>query len=414
MMVVVKLAWRNIWRQQRRTWLSSSAIALALVLSLFMRSMQEGSYAHNLLSASKLSTGVLQLQDPNFEDSQSSNDLISLSSQQLTQALSFNGVQALLPRLQSPLFFSGNERSKAALLIGFDADAERAYSALDKRIKNGTYFQRSQDQQGQYPTIIMGHSMATFLKLNVGDSVVLFGQGRHGNTAADRFSLIGTINYPNQQLESQIAFVQLKDAQQLLSSPDLISSILVHANEVSLGPSLKPQFEQLFPSYRVLDWRDSSPEMAQQFDLDRISGQLMILALYVVVGFGLFATVIMMTLERRREFAMLLASGLTRYKLAQMLGLETIFMSLIGLALGLGISIPLLGYFALNPIPLTGETAQMMLDMGFDPILPFNFSMDLFQEQLLIVFGMSCTCLVFPLVKAFQLNISQALSEASL
>lgn len=128
--------------------------------------------------------------------------------------------------------------------------------------------------------------------------------------------------------------------------------------------------------------------MEQQIQIDRVSGIIMMYILYGIVGFGLFATLLMMTLERQREFGVMLATGMVRFRLLKLLVIESFFIGLLGILLGLVIAIPVLGYLYINPITLTGDTAKAMLEMGYDPVIPVLISGWLFINQMLIVTGL--------------------------
>jgi ABC-type lipoprotein release transport system permease subunit len=159
----------------------------------------------------------------------------------------------------------------------------------------------------------------------------------------------------------------------------------------------------------VRDWADLSPETAQQISLDRVSGIFIMYLLYAIVGFGLFATLLMMTLERQREFAVMLATGLLRYKLLTLISIESLFIGLIGISLGLIIVVPILIWFSLNPITLTGETASMMLEMGYDPVIPVLFSAQLFIDQIMIVLSLLAICLIYPMWRLQKMRLVDAL-----
>ncbi|WP_229380951.1 ABC transporter permease [Shewanella psychropiezotolerans] len=135
----------------------------------------------------------------------------------------------------------------------------------------------------------------------------------------------------------------------------------------------------------------------------------MMYLLYGVVGFGLFATILMMTLERQREFGVMLATGLLRPKLLGLVMLESSFISLLGIIIGLVIATPVLIWFNFYPIQLTGETAQLMLDMGWEPIIPMMLAPWLFIDQIVIVLALMLLCLIYPLWRVYRLDLVTAL-----
>lgn len=140
-----------------------------------------------------------------------------------------------------------------------------------------------------------------------------------------------------------------------------------------------------------------------------MSGRFLTGILYGVVGFGLLATLVMMTLERQREFAVMLATGLSRRRLQAMLALESLALAALGVIMGLLLITPILVYFWANPITLSGETAQLIQEMGYDPIIPFSLAPALFIEQVEAVLMIVALCITYPQIIARRLCITTAL-----
>ena len=159
----------------------------------------------------------------------------------------------------------------------------------------------------------------------------------------------------------------------------------------------------------VRDWQDLSPEMAQQILLDRAGGLFLMYILYGVVGFGLFVTLMMMTLERQREFGVMLATGMLRSRLLQLISIESLLIGLLGIALGVLTALPILLWFSAFPIELTGETGKMMLEMGYEPIIPLLINSALFLDQIQIVLILLVLCLLYPMWRTYRLCLVDAL-----
>ncbi|MDG2684717.1 FtsX-like permease family protein, partial [Vibrio parahaemolyticus] len=147
----------------------------------------------------------------------------------------------------------------------------------------------------------------------------------------------------------------------------------------------------------------------QQIALDKAGGIFLIYILYGIVGFGLFATILMTTLERQREFAVMLATGMLRSKLIGLISIESLFIAIIGIVLGLIVSAPVLGYFYFNPIEITGEAAQVMLESGFEPIVPVSLEPHLLLNQIIVVLIILSLCLVYPMIRLLRLPIASGL-----
>ncbi|SDJ68018.1 ABC-type transport system, involved in lipoprotein release, permease component [Ferrimonas sediminum] len=401
--MLVTLAWRNLWRQKRRTLLTAAALALALLLSLATRSLQEGTYANNIDNAARFSTGLVQLQHPDFKESRSIDDLLPGTAAFIGPARAIDGISHILPRLESFALAAGASRSKGVMVMGVQPLAEARYANVDRRLTLGHYL--SEDDQG----VLIGEGLARYLSLSVGDELVLYGQGYHGQTAAGLFPIRGVLSFPMAGVDNQLVYMPLPLAQQLYGCEGLVSNWVLHTHTLAQLPTATQALRHRYPDAAVWDWQALSPEMAQQIQMDRAGGLFMMYLLYGVVGFGLFATLVMMILERQREFGVMLATGMVRRQLLLLIIIESGLLALVGVVLGLAIAAPLLAWFAYHPLTLTGEAARMVMEMGWDPLMPVLLSPQLVINQILIVLGLLGLCLAYPLWRLYRLNLVQAL-----
>jgi len=424
--MLVKLAWRNLWRQKRRTILTALALALALVLSLFMRSMQEGSYANNIENSAKFSTGILQLQHVEFEESQSIEDLLPATDEFIGAARKLDDVERILPRLESFALAAAGDKSKGVMVLGVMPALEDEYSSISDKVVEGEFI-KADDK-----SVLIGQGLANYLSLTVGDELVLYGQGYRGQTAAGLYKIKGIVHFPLPQLDNQLIYMPLPLSQTLFSTGEQVSAWVIDTRELTRLEQTKADLERAYSANALLhssppfsqdsslykngksqvnvrDWEDLAPEMAQQIAMDKAGGIFMMYLLYGVVGFGLFATILMMTLERYREFGVMMATGLVRTKLLGLVILESSFISLLGVTIGLALATPLVVWFHYHPIQLTGETGEMMLELGWEPILPMLLSPWLFIDQILIVLGLMLLCLPYPLWRIYRLDLVSAL-----
>jgi len=401
----VRLAWRNIWRQKRRTFITAGAIVTVLVLALFMRSMQEGSYAQNLDNATRFYSGYLQLQEPGFSKNQSIDKLLPADDEFVHRIHAIEGVATAVPRLESFALGAAGERSKGVVVMGVSPRAEDTYSGLAGRVRKGRYFSDEAEK-----AVLVGGKLAEYFDLTIGGELVLYGQGYHGTTAAGLYQVAGIIHFPNQQIDSRIVYLPLKTAQALYQTGNQVSAWVLHGERVKEIPALERSArEQMGEGVTVRNWADISPELAQQIALDRASGIFMILVLYGVVGFGLFGTIVMMTLERQREYAVMLATGMPRFKLQLLVILESFFIALTGVVIGFVVAMPLLIWFYFHPILITGNLAVTFEEMGFEAILPFSLAPELFIGQLFIVLLLLTICSLYPLARILKLNVADTL-----
>lgn len=402
--MLVKLAWRNLWRQKRRTLLTASALALVLFLSLITRAFQEGSYTSNIKNAAKFYTGLIQLQNPEFGDSSSIDDVLPQTASFISAAKNNPNIDVVLPRVESFALAAKDERSKGVMVLGVEPEAEDQYSNISDKLIEGSYIQSGQK------SVLVGGGLANYLQLKVGDELVLYGVGHRGQTAAGLYQISGILHFPLQQLDSQLVYMPLDTAQSLYSLDDQVTAWVLNTESLRDLPDTVEQLKaQYGKNVAVKDWKELSPEMAQQIALDKAGGIFLIYILYGIVGFGLFATILMTTLERQREFAVMLATGMLRSKLVLLLTVESLFMSVIGVLIGLIVSAPVLGYFYFNPIEITGDAAKLMRESGFEPIVPVSLDPHLLLNQIAVVLFILLLCLLYPMVRMFRMPIAAGL-----
>jgi len=122
-------------------------------------------------------------------------------------------------------------------------------------------------------------------------------------------------------------------------------------------------------------------DILQSIKVDNISGQIMLLILYIIAAFGIFSTILMMTMEKRRQYAIMVAIGMERRKLVWVSIFETFIISAIGIVIGLMLASPVIYYLHFHPIPITGDMAKMYLEFNIEPILPFSIKGAYFSES---------------------------------
>jgi ABC-type antimicrobial peptide transport system permease subunit len=135
----------------------------------------------------------------------------------------------------------------------------------------------------------------------------------------------------------------------------------------------------------------------------------MLAILYIVIGFGVFGTIMMMTMERRKEFAVMISVGMQKIKILQVVAWETIFIGAVAIFLGIAVAYPFLYYLSLNPIPLTGEIAASMEAFGAEPVLPFSVKPIIFVNQTLSVITIAVIAVLYPLSVILKFNVLKAM-----
>lgn len=356
MSVTTRMAWRNLWRHGRRTWLTVGAMIFCNALLVFMMSFQFGTYSLMIDSTLSVLTGHIQIQQQDYNDEPRMRFSIPdgaalaarLRDQSDTQTMAARGVTFALA--------SSEERSFGIQVMGVQSDFEDQVSTIPGLITRGRYLENNDAEE-----IVIGSVLARNLKIDVGDELTLLGSGRDGSFAAGIATVVGIIDSGMPDLDRSVAQVPLGYFQEVFSMDDHVHSIVVSVPSLNVVADTKATLSTLVssPDLVVLDWDQLQPGLKQAIQADLFSNFIMYAVLIVLVAFSVLNTQLMSVLERTREFGVMMALGLSPGNLGRLVFLETAVMSLLGLTLGclLGGAISL--YFQANGVYIPGMEAAM-------------------------------------------------------
>ncbi|MFP4470180.1 MAG: ABC transporter permease [Bacteroidales bacterium] len=388
-----KIAWRNLWRNKRRTIITVASVFFALFLALLMRSMQYGTYNLMEHDAIRNSTGFIQIHADGYWEDKTIDNTFTDTDTLYDKIRNTENVSVVIPRLESFALASSGDVTKGAGIIGTKPEIENEITSLKERVVRGRYWDSIQDEG-----VLLGEDLADYLQLKVDDTLVLFSQGFHGVTAAGKYPVRGILHFPSPDMNKQLIYMTLPAAQYLYAADNRVTSYSLMLHEPDdLQETLGSIRNKVNDSYEVMPWDEMMIELKQQIQSDNISGMFMLAILYVIVAFGIFGTILMMTHERKREFSVMIAVGMQRYKLSFIVFLETIYMGLIGILSGALLSIPVVYYLFKNPIPLEGEMAAAMEEFNVQPIIPFAFEGHIYFYQILIVLIITIFIALYPI-----------------
>lgn len=399
------LAWRNCWRNRRRTWITISAIAFAVVLSILMQSFNSGSHDLLIENMARFSTGYLQVRDVRYEKEPSPDNTFAYDRALDQEIRSVHpGLQLTVPRLQAFMLAADDEGTKGALVLGVDPEREQKLNGLKEQLTSGRFFREG------FAEVVVSEGFASRMGVAEGDTLALIGQGRFGMSASGLFAVTGLVKLPVVEMDRQTIYMSVAEAGELLSAEGYLSSLLLLPERKAQTDEIAALLREKFSGTEltVSTWEELMPDLLEFIKFDMAGSYVLSVILYVVIGFGFFGTVLTLTLERRKEFGVLLSVGLKRRLLSWVIFLETLMVSVAGVAAGWGLSTMVLLYFIRNPIRLTGELAETIMDYGWEPIIPVSFSTKMFLSQGLIVFLLAMLISAYPVLKIFRLKIIEA------
>ncbi|MDG2342994.1 MAG: ABC transporter permease [Flavobacteriales bacterium] len=405
-MMLIKLAWRNIWRNKKRSLITITAIVVAVFLSITMRSLQLGMYDNMIGNVVGSFSGYIQVHSNGFWDEQIIDNAFEAKSELLNKVESTSGVSNVIKRVQSGSLSSSGDLSKFVFITGIEPEKEKLLTNWEKRLLRGELIVDSSK------TINIGKGVASFYELEVGDTLVFIGQGYHGMQAVGAYPVSGILDMKNPRLNNISVFMSLPLAQEFLSADNLITHLVVdkkeYENEKEIALALSSYLED---GYEVMTWQKMIPELEQTIQADSAGGLIMVFILYMIITFGIFGTVLMMTQERKYEFGVVISIGMKKIKLIATMVYETIFLSTFGVLLGVFISRPLILYYHYNPLRLPEDQAVVMEEFGFEPLIPFMSTYDIPLTHGLIIFCVSALISIYPAITILRMNPIKAMKR---
>ena len=364
MPIDVKMAWRNIWRNPRRTFLTIAAIAFACMLLVFMLSFQFGSYETMINFAVKNHTGHLQVQARGYMDKRSIRLVVPDPAAVGRVLDKTQGVAAYTFRANAFSLVSSNKRTCGVMVIGIDPVMEARVTSLKKIIRQGSYL--SEDDADQ---ALVGKLLARNLQVGLGDELVLLGQGRDGTIAATVVKVKGIYSLGEDEFDRSSVQITLKNFQDVYSMRGAVHEVVVFGKSTQDVPEIKravaANIKSIDKKHKlvVVDWMELMPGLLQGIQMDLVSGLIFWFILIVVVAFSILNTFLMAILERTREFGVLMAIGTTPRRLTRLLLIESTAITILGIGIGIIVGCLITWYFQVHGVVISG-TSELLSQYG--------------------------------------------------
>ncbi|MCB0282172.1 MAG: ABC transporter permease [Calditrichae bacterium] len=401
----LKLAWKNVWRNKKRTLIVSASVFFAVILSCLQRSAQIGSFDYMVHSITKIYLGVLQVQHKNYWENRSLDDSIVLSDSQKDEINKIKNITSITPRIESVVLISGDSLVRVAHITGIDPHAEDKVSGTSKYLQKGEYFSLKDGA-------LIASGLAERLKLSIGDSLLIYGLGFHGQTAAALLPVTGILKFPIEKMNTSTVYINIKKAADIFGLENRITSLAVMIDDLNELNRVSGDIHKFISSDEtVLTWEELLPEIKQTIQFKTSSNFILIGILYIVIAFGIFGVVMMMTLERETEYGILNALGMKKRRMFLVTFFENVFLASIGTLSGIIAAIPVTTYLAHHPIQLTGEIAKSWEQLGIEAVFSFSADPSIFVNQAMIIFIISFICLIYPMLFLSRLKIVKALKK---
>jgi len=357
---LLRIAWRNLWRNRRRTLLTAGGIAFAVALLAFAIAQQIGSYALMIDNATALLAGHLQVRHADYGDAPRIEDTLPDTARLRARIEALPGVQAAAERVQAFGLVSAGERSVAAQVLGVDPEREPLVSAIPGLVVAGRFLRAP--AAGGIVEVFAGEALARNLGVGVGVEIVILGTAAEGGVAALATRLVGTFATGQGELDRGLLFAPLSAVRQAFALGTAAHAIVVRGRDVARTPELAGAVGALdLPGQpAVVPWPELMPELQQSIELDQVSARIFYALLALLVSFSVVNSFVMVVFERTREFGVLLAIGMRPWNIVGMLQIEALLLAALGALVGVAVAWPLVAWVAAVGLPL-GDAAGELL-----------------------------------------------------
>lgn len=354
--LVAGLAWRNVWRNKRRSCLTFLTVMAGCTMILFMRSLQNGGYNQMIEDSIAPLTGHIQVHENGFWKNSTFEYAFIDNASLLENIKKINEVKEVSRRIHAGGLLIFKDSTAAAEIIGIEPAKEKNIISLHNYILPGGRFL----DDGNSMSIVLGNVLAKNLGVKSGDIIGIFSQGFDGSIATGYFTVSGIFRSPNLAYNTGLALMPFKQADETFSMSGYVSSYVIRVNETDQAIPVRERIKLLAGNeLEVMSWDELMPEVLQFIAMDKVSSHIFVFILYMIVAFGILNTIQMSVYERIRELGIMLSIGTSPSKVLAMIMTESLIIAGVGIAAGLVSGWGLSYYFTINPMDFSAYQSEL-------------------------------------------------------
>ncbi len=412
--MLLMLAWRNLWRQRRRTAITLSSIAIGFGLAVLAIGIGDGSHNSMVRNAIQLGEGHLAVQAPGYLEAPANYKFLADGRALQARLTALQVAGAIEPRISLQVLASSANNSSGASLEGMRIDSDPRVAMLQPKLIAGQWLTAA-DQRG----LLMGDGMARRLKVKVGSKVVLMAGKQGGDSQAQLGRVRGIFDSHVDELDDYLILSDLPFARYFLEGEGGVAAQLP-VTRFSLfldDPQGMGYWKGVLRTALadepvvVLDWHEMMPQLVQFIVIDDVGNYVFLGLILIMVLFGILNTVLMGVLERTREFGLLRALGLGRYQLLLLVLCESLLLSLLAVVIGWAVGGGAHWWFSQHGIDFSalmgGKTA--IAGTFMDPVIYTELSAERVIQLTLLIFCVTLASGIYPALKAARVTPVAAL-----
>lgn len=328
--MLIKIAWRNIWRSKKRSLIIIAAVIIGLWAGIFLIAFYNGMIEQRIRTAITQEISHLQIHHPAFTQDHDPKYELQNGPFILQQIKTEKNVNAATGRIILTGMISSASGSSGIMINGISPKDEQTLTGLEDKIIQGKYFNADKSNE-----IVISERLIKKLKLNISNKTILTFQDKEGELASAAFKIKGVYKTVNSPYDEKNVFVNIQDVDSLIGMNGQFHEIAILLQSNKLLEESQTRLKNKYPDLLIQNWMEISPELGLTAS---VSDQMVYIYMGIILlalAFGIINTMMMSVLERTRELGMLMALGMNKMKIFSMIILETLFLVLVGSPIGI-------------------------------------------------------------------------------
>lgn len=406
MKTIIKIAWRNLWRNKLRTFVIIISIILGLWGSLFFMAMINGMNDNRISSAIDYYLAHIQIHRQDYPDDPKIDKTIVRPDKVLQIIKQSPEVTGYAPHTILQAMLTTTKGNRGIQLTGVVPELEKTVSKIPQPLVEGTYFTRFKK-----PSLVIGRALADKLHLKLNSKVKISFQNMQGDILAYAFRVEGIYKANNAMLEKIQVFIKQSDLTKLLNSnKTLIHEVVVKLKNIKSGSKIKKKWEAQMPGNLVQTWDEVSPELGYAQEMMATFSYIFMAIILIALSFAIINTMLMAILERKRELGIMISVGFNKRKLFLMIMLETLFLALIATPIGMYLSYASIAHFGEHGLKFLG-VAKGLEHFGMSSTIYTKLPASYYWVITAMTLLTALFAAVFPAKKALSTNPIEAIRD---
>jgi len=402
-----KLAWRNMWRNWRRTAIAVVAIVLGLILLLMMDGLIKGSDQAIFGNAVRLYGGNLQVHAPGYRDKASRLPMLPLADADavIQAARAQPQVMAVAQRINTAGIIINRGNSVPVAITAIQPDVEAPISLQAESVSQGRFLLPNDGD-----AIYIGKALADRLQVGVGDNVTLLGRSKNEAMRQHNFTVVGIYDLHTPEAEKGTVFIPLADAQTLYNLRDQVTEVPIFLKQIGSEAAVMTALQNQLPNYEIDSWQTLKGDLTETLKTKLAFTSFFGIVVIVIASIGILNLMLMAVFERTREMGVLAALGMKGRQVMGLFLLEGSLIGVVGAIIGCGLGfvlIALMGNVGLDLSNMTSGMGEVGVLMS-GKLYPVVTAADLFSRAVIVVV-IAAIASLYPAWQASRKEPSQAL-----